>query len=271
MNPNQPNLSVNDPAAARAASGRANGRSWLNWPLSWFAGAMALGYGASVVVHLFLLLGCSLMIVAGSRAHEGAIIAGMSGVGTSTGPEGGFEDVFDTTVDVPKATEAILAVAPAIVAPGEGTQTVQPMLSANALAKTGGNGSGEGSGSGEGTGEGTGHKFTMPSGGNVVTEGNFTAWTVPADPKPNEDYSIIVQIKLPKRVKVYRSDDLSGTVVGTDRYRQDLPGLQPKFLQVKKNSVQVEIPVPRAAELVQDTIRIKSKMLKEEQELQIVF
>ncbi len=168
-------------------------------------------------------------------------------------------------------TDPVLSVSPAMVAPGDGQLESQPIISAANVAKGGGNGSGEGSGEGTGSGDGTGHKFAMPSGGNVVTEGSFTAWTVPADPKPNENYSIVMQINLPKRVKSYRTADLSGTVVGTDRYRQELPGIQPKYLPVKKSSVQLEILVPGAAELVQDTIRIKSKMLKEEQELRIVF
>jgi hypothetical protein len=254
--------------APRASSRRA---SWLVWPFAIGAGGAAVGYGASFLLHLFAFLGCSLVVVAGSRVHETGIIAGMSGEGAGDGVEGGFQKVFDTSVDVPTGAVPVISVSPVVVAPGDGELVGQPLISAGALAKAGGNGAGEGTGEGSGSGDGAGHKFAMPSGGNVVTEGSFTAWTVPADPKPHEVYSIIVQIKLPKRVRSYRSADLSGTVVGTDRYRQELPGLQPKFLPVKKNSVQLEILVPGAADLVQDTIRIKSKMLKEEQELRIVF
>lgn len=244
-------------------------RRWSPFP--WLAGGAALGYGASLLVHLVAILGCSLVVVAGARLQESGIIAGMAGAGNGDGNEGGFDRIFDTSVDVPVGNDQILAVAPSVILPGEGKLDVQSLPSAGALAKVGGNGFGEGSGEGTGTGDGGGHKFAMPSGGNIVTEGSFTAWTVPADPKPREIYSIIIQIRLPKRVKSYRTSDLTGTVVGTDRYHQDLPGIQPKFLPVKQNSVQLEIPVPGAAELVQDTIRIQSKMLKEEQELRIVF
>ncbi|MGE3313813.1 MAG: hypothetical protein AB7O26_01770 [Planctomycetaceae bacterium] len=243
--------------------------SWRR-PLGWIAGGVALGYGASFLVHLIAVLICSFMVVSGARLPEVGAIAGMIGSGLGDGTEGGFQEIFDTSVDVPTGADSILSVSPAIVPPGEGELVSQPLLSAGSVAKSGGNGVGEGSGDGTASGDGTGHKFAMPSAG-TVTEGSFTVWTVPADPKPNENYSIIMQIKLPKRAKSYRTADLTGTVVGTDRYRQDLPGNQPKYLPVKQSSVQLEILVPGAAELVQDTIRIKSKMLKEEQELRIVF
>ena len=63
----------------------------------------------------------------------------------------------------------------------------------------------------------------MPTGGKAVTKGSFTAWTVPKDPKPGQDYKIVIQIKVPETVKRYRIADLSGRVIGTDKYTLDIP------------------------------------------------
>jgi hypothetical protein len=42
-------------------------------------------------------------------------------------------------------------------------------------------------------------------------------------------------------------------------------------LRVIKNHVQIMIPVKGAASLVRDAIQVKSRMLKEDQQLEIVF
>ncbi len=133
---------------------------------------------------------------------------------------------------------------------------------------------------GAGGGGGSGFKFKMPGGGRAVTKGSFTAWTDPKDPEPGRIYRIIIQVKLPARKKIrhYYLRDLFGEVVGTDGYRQNIPAGDPrknkksrKRLEVIKNTVQYSVTVPGAARLVKDTIKIRSKLLKEEQTLEIVF
>ncbi len=126
----------------------------------------------------------------------------------------------------------------------------------------------------EGDGSGLG-AFAPAAGTKVVTKGSFSAWTVPADPRPREWYSIIIVVKLPAGTEKYRTNDLSGMVVGTDKYRQALPG--PRYagansmLPIKDRMVQFVIPVPGGEQLVQDTIKVRSKLLKEEQTLEIEF
>lgn len=126
---------------------------------------------------------------------------------------------------------------------------------------------------GKGKGEkGTGFRFTVPKGGKAVTRGSFSAWTIPADPDVGEDYQIIIQIQLPEGTKTYRARDLSGIVSGTDSYTQRLPGPLWGELPIIDNSVQLAIPVPGAKRaFVTDTIRIRSRLLKERQTLQIQF
>ena len=126
-----------------------------------------------------------------------------------------------------------------------------------------------GEGTGGGKGDGNGPQFAMPS--KAVTKGSFTVWTVPEDPLPGQNYKIIIQVKLPDRVTRYRRSDLTGTVIGTDGYRQFIPGVKRGWLPVRENLAQMDIFVPAAASLVRDKIMVRSKILKEEQNLEIVF
>ena len=132
--------------------------------------------------------------------------------------------------------------------------------------------------------------FKMPAGGNAVTKGSFTVWTVPEDPQPGQQYRIVIQVRLPDKVRKYDVGDLSGVVIGTDEYRQLLP-VDPRKpfysqiprgkkmvtvkksdrLPVKDHQVQLYITIPGADRLVKDTIEIRSKLLDEEQSLELVF
>lgn len=146
-------------------------------------------------------------------------------------------------------------------------------LSENLLNDIGrGEGDKAGDGKENGNGKGKQFLFKMPTADKVVTKGSFTAWTEPADPKPGQVYFIIIQIKLPKRLKRYRLSDLSGLVVGTDDYIQDIPGrYKKKYLPVKNHITQYFVMVPGAQELVEDTITLESKLLNEKQTLRIIF
>lgn len=138
---------------------------------------------------------------------------------------------------------------------------------------------------------GEGILLKVPESGLAVTKGSFTAFTIPAKPKANESYTIVIEIRVPKSTRKYRVSDLSGLVVGSDGYEQKLPfdsrapyatGYPIKNEQVERitgdsvldvvdNRVQLLIKVPGAAQLVKDQIRIRSKRLSEEQTLTLVF
>ena len=114
--------------------------------------------------------------------------------------------------------------------------------------------------------------FVMPKKrGDVVAKGSFSVWTVPEDPLPAQNYVIVIQIKLSKEVTHLRRSDLSGMLVGTDGYRQTIPGIRCGWMPVKGNQAQLGVFVPAAAKLVKDTINVRSKTLKETQTLEIVF
>lgn len=138
--------------------------------------------------------------------------------------------------------------------------------------------------------------------GRAVRAGSFAAWTTPQgvdntrrrfrpkgqpgdSPAPGEMYYITIQIRLPADRKTYSLSDLSGEVVGTDKYRQRIPRgvwimgddgdlVRPPFsgkLKVKNRVVEIIVEVPGAAKLVEDTIEVESKMLKERQTLTLTF
>lgn len=139
--------------------------------------------------------------------------------------------------------------------------------------------------------DGSGVLLKVPESGLAVTKGSFTAFTIPANPKPREVYSIVIEVRLPDDVKEFRVSDLVGEVRGSDKYVQKIPydkdapyaagypvenaGIKvlnnSTVLQVEKNRVQIIVKVPGAARMVKDVIKIRSRKLKEEQELTLVF
>lgn len=147
-------------------------------------------------------------------------------------------------------------------------------------------------------GEGSGLLLKVPKAGLAVTKGSFTAFTIPANPRPGQVYQIVIEIRLPDDVKKYKVSDLSGRVIGSDKFEMTLPrdtlnkGLYSRgvpapgypieggklkeitnssSINVTDNRVQIVVSVPGGARLVKDTIKIRSRRLKEEQELVLVF
>jgi hypothetical protein len=143
---------------------------------------------------------------------------------------------------------------------------------------------------------------------NAVTAGSFTAFTTPTfnaafpkrfgmaepqpgdAPQPRQPYYITIQIKVPGDRKTYPLSDLSGTVMGTDGWRQSFPFdrfrsrasvfvmtkdgrlVRPSnTLRVVDGVVQIVVVVPGAVALVKDVIQVESKLLEEAQTLELVF
>lgn len=133
--------------------------------------------------------------------------------------------------------------------------------------------------------------FSLPESGLAVTKGSFTVWTEPEKPQVRQPYYIIIEVRLKNDTKIYRVNDLSGYVVGSDKYRQKIPydidapsasfftdedkKLQQisgaEKIKVRHNKVQLAIRVPGAGRLVKDIIQIRSRRLREKQDLELVF
>ncbi len=140
-------------------------------------------------------------------------------------------------------------------------------------------------------GEGGGILLKVPEAGFAVTKGSFTAFTIPATPEPLKPYRIVIEVRLPGDVNKYRVSDLKGEVIGTDGYKQLLPYdkampsasrapaengrevvlTSSSSIDVIKSRVQIIIVVPGARNLVKDRIKIRSRRLREEQELTLTF
>ena len=139
--------------------------------------------------------------------------------------------------------------------------------------------------------DGGGILLKVPEAGFAVTKGSFTAFTIPANPEPLKPYRIVIEVRLPGDVNKYRVSDLKGEVIGTDGYKQFLPYdkampsaarapaangrevvlTSSSSIDVIKNRVQIIIVVPGARNLVKDRIKIRSRRLREEQELTLTF
>jgi hypothetical protein len=108
---------------------------------------------------------------------------------------------------------------------------------------------------------------------SAVTKGSFTVWTEPENPNPGQQYTIMVQIKVLNNLDKYPVCDISGSVTGTDGYKDYFGGPTEKSVLPVKN-LNVRLPVllvPGGSQMVKDVIHIKSKLLKEEQQLEITF
>ncbi len=231
----------------------------------WIHSAVAAGYGLSLLFHALLLLIMSVVIVS-DFVQETYIDSSMSE------PQDGvvFDSVAELKFDMPDGAlssldslETAMNLEVLDDAPNPVMQGVED--SVDSLFNDGSNGK---------QGDG-GASFLVPDNTKVFAKGSFTAWTVPNDPAPGEDYSIVILVRLPDRVKRYRASDLSGLVVGTDGYRQGIPGPAERrgnvFLPIQDRHAQLVVQVPGAASRVRDRIEIRSLTLKEEQTLEIEF
>ena len=106
---------------------------------------------------------------------------------------------------------------------------------------------------------------------HAVAAGSFVVWTEPENPDPGEPYRIVIQIRLPAGTERYSVTDLEGVVVGSDGYQKLIPGPLRGFLPVQDGIVKLEVHIVSADKNVQDTVVIRSKLLREAQRLKIQF
>lgn len=111
----------------------------------------------------------------------------------------------------------------------------------------------------------------------AVVKGSFTVYAEPANPKPGQDYQIFVKVMLPPgAAETYQRKDLSIQVTGTDGFTATFPqggggiGGQKNF-SVSGNIATAIMLIPGAESNVKDTIVCKSQLLKETQQIQLIF
>jgi len=230
----------------------------------WLKGLYAAGYGISIFVHLLLLLVLSILYFESSTPQEPPLVS----IITNENDELDFQEIIDIRMELeivndrkkPESETQSSNVADLLTPTDIDVNPILSVLktdSESSISKQIG--------------------FLKPSGGKAVTQGSFTAWTVPEDPKPRQDYLVVIQIRLPKKIKQYRKEDLTGFLTGDDGYKTPIGSYRGSkyskkyYGQFDDLANQFVIKIPGAAEKVQDIINIQSKMLKEKQVLVIVF
>ena len=237
----------------------------VGWVKRWISNQGMIGIGVSLLVHALALLILACIYVSQVRKVDEVSLWGTAG---------NSDEVSDTVID----TELPGDIDAGESAPLQMTNVSEAFDSIGQLGGTiaestrvGGLGGGNGHGRGE-SGDGSGMGVAGPKvPGHAQTKGSFTAWADPRDPQPNEDYFIVIQIRLPRNITKYRGSDVSGNVIGTDGYRQAIRFKTNETLDVENGAVQMRIFVPGAAKLIRDTIRVESKILKEKQTFEIEF
>lgn len=232
-----------------------------NWFREWLKSNNAIGVATSFCLHSLLLATLAFVVISTATPHEVVNLWGT----LVDGEEGGSDTLIDTVVPNDAGESSPLEVA-------DMSQTWESIESGMAEPESGRIGFG---GKGQGIGEaGNGPSIGVPSvgvPGHAQRKGNFSAWTEPRDPKPHENYTIVIQVKLPANVKKFRASDLKGLVTGTDRYLQKISYRSTEQFPVENGVVEIRIIVPGAEMRVRDTIQIESKLLREKQTFEIEF
>lgn len=252
----------------------------------WLASFTATGYLISLLFHSTVLTLMAIVIVGGIKGDDDISTL----VSLEDEQNFSLNGPLDTRIkEAGGETTEFNVMQPIKTMTGENENTVEEIQEDFSAHLGKGTGESEGDGSGAGGGD-----FKLKPMGNAVTVGSFTAWTVPEDPDLNEDYLIIIQVKLPASYNStrYRASDLSGLVLGTDDHRQAIPwdskwlnstftpnavgDIRPvdkgDYLPLKNRVAQLIVKVPGSKiPATRDTIKIRSRVLKENQTLEIVF
>lgn len=236
--------------------------SKLGWLGSWISRGGIIGVTSSLLLHA-TILGLLTFIVIGLKSpqEETEAVWGLPG---DVNLDGG-DFTLDSELPIDAGESAPLQMTDVSkLLEGSGANTD---LGQSLRVGTGGKGNGQGE-SGEGTEAGIG-SLRIP--GYAQTKGSFSAWAEPRNPRPGEEYNIVVLIKLPGKSGKYKASDLTGFVKGTDNYDQKIRYKSNQTFPVEDGTVKILIQVPGAARLVRDTVQVESKMLHEKQTFEIVF
>lgn len=206
-----------------------------------------------------------------------------------------FDAPLDTLMAMPEAQSSETKFETKLFEPASQKTAFIPQLSVDLNTSIEGQQNGSGN-----NGEFGGGRTAEPE--NAVKVGNFSVWCWPIlasgidgktvhgtpgeFPKVRQDYSIVIRIKVPDYKTYARISDFSGRVVGTDGYTQRIPDdayffrlngdlikARPSYkIPVVDGTVEILIRVPGASFAeVRDTIRVYSRILDEEQEIELVF
>lgn len=266
-------------------------RPWSDVLFEKFQGDEGAGFAISLVLHLILLALLAIPIIQLQQNEEGFTTI----LENSTNEE---QVVFDAPLDT------LVAMPEAASVEDQFLQQLLDSISPNSARvpemefdKTTLKGENVGTGSG---GEFGGGRIAEPE--NAIKAGNFSVWPWPIEagkingeeqrgkpgdfPRVRQPYFITIRIKTPPEKLFARLSDFSGRVVGTDGYTQVIPDDAYYFrgsgelvkarpthrIPVIEGTVELLIRVPGASFAeVRDKITVYSRILDEEQEIELVF
>lgn len=264
---------------------------WWQQAVAQMQGNEGAGYAISFVAHLVLLMLLAIPIINSIDPEEGFTTL----VENATEEHVVFDAPLDTLVAMPEESTAEETSLVELFDPISTYQETIPQLKVDAPTALKGEGAGTGS-----DGNFGGGRITEPE--NAVRAGNFSVWPwpilpgkiggqirhgTPGDfPKVRQSYSIVIRVKVPQEKKYVRLSDFTGTVVGTDGYTQKIPEdayffrENGELIKAKANTrmpviggtaeILVQVPGAGFAE-VKDTIRVYSRIVEEEQEIELIF
>jgi hypothetical protein len=265
--------SVAAAAGAGAATGTVGGQT-----IYALLGQYGAAYGASLAIHGLLLLSFSWVII--QLSEHGAAISTEVGISEGEGEEVLDTRAFEISSGLDSAEEPVAAVEPVPVEMPDIDLDIATAIAPEMK------GAADGAGTDDKTAPGAGEDavFQLPKGGKAIQQGSFAAWTIPADPRPGQDYVIVVEVTLPDETDKYLRTDLSGQLIGTDGYKVMIPDgrewnglgwLRPRrtpLFRREGEKARIVFFIRGAHQaLVRDTIQIRSRLLDEQQKLQIVF
>ena len=250
----------------------------------------AAGYTMSFVLHLIVMLALTVTFVVEVRPGSPRTVTISTETDSRSAPleQSPLEIVVDEPSGENAAAQGLAMLAGAIVHDDGTLPAWQSELTHSGAA---------GTGTSTGSPQPTGTPFELPK--NAVQAGSFAAWWIPKVerygekvepgqlPRVGQEYRIYVQIRVPEDRPVLKVEDLSGEIVGTDGYKQLIPdrawvpdddgnlvraaGAR-SFLHARDGAVEIVFKVQGAGKAgIRDTIRIRSRLLNEEQVLTLEF
>lgn len=246
--------------------------------VKWLVGGAAVGYAASLLFHTLLLTAFSL--VALHLGTGGNTVSTELGIADEPGEELLDTRAFEISSGLDGAEDPVAVVEPIPIETPDVNLDIATAIAPEIK------GAADGAGTDDKTSPGAGDDavFQLPKGGEAIQQGSFAAWTIPADPRPGQDYVIVVEVTLPDKTDRYLRTDLSGLLIGTDGYKVKIPDgsewnglgwLRPRrtpLFRREEEKARIVFFIRGAHQaLVRDTIQIRSNLLNEQQKLQIVF
>lgn len=268
-------------------------QTWWQRAVDQFNGNEGAGYAISFLVHAVLLVLLAIPVFNSFEGDEGFTTL----VDNPADDQVTFDAPLDTLVASPEEASSSEKFETKLFDPTSSYQQSIPQLQVDTDMSVKKEGDGTGA-------DGTfgGGRIAEPE--NAIKVGSFSVWPWPIlsgrrplngeirhgtpgeAPKARQDYSIVIRIKVPENKKFVRLSDYSGSVVGTDGYTQKIPDDAYYFrasgqlvkaranhrMPVIDGTAEILIKVPGAAFAeIKDTIKVYSRILDEEQEIELTF